>query len=262
MARFCIQADWDDSPHLTQAQKDALWESIPPYQRDARRRGIPQLGSGAIYPVPETEITIQPMVIQPWWKRVYGLDVGWNRTAAIWGALDVEADVLYLYAEHYRGQAEPAIHAHAVKSRGDWIPGVIDPAARGRAQRDGQQLITDYRNLGLNLMMAQNAVESGIYDVWMRLATGRLKVFSTCVNWLAEYRIYRRDKNGKVVKENDHLMDATRYLTVSGLQFAVQDPQAVEKVLGKLPRHQYEFDAFEKLGAPVRHTVQYDPFKS
>ena len=92
------------------------------------------------------------------------------------------------------------------------MPGFIDPAARGRSQKDGSQLIADYQALGLNLEVALNAVESGIYEVWTRLSTGRLKVFATMQEWLAEYRLYRRDEKGRVVKTNDHLMDATRYL--------------------------------------------------
>jgi hypothetical protein len=48
--------------------------------------------------------------------------------------------------------------------------------------------------------------------VWNRLSTGRLKVFKTLGAWFEEFRLYRRDQKGHVVKENDHLMDATRYL--------------------------------------------------
>jgi hypothetical protein len=54
--------------------------------------------------------------------------------------------------------------------------------------------------------------------------SGRLKVFSTCRNFLSEFRIYRRDDNGKIVKENDHLMDAARYLIMSGMRVAKTPP--------------------------------------
>lgn len=218
--RAVVMATWDDVPHLSQADKDMLWESIPPYQRDARSKGIPQLGSGAIYPVAESDFVVQPFELPVWWPRVYGLDVGWNRTAAVFGAWDRDDDVLYLYSEHYRGQAEPAIHAEAIRCRGHWLPGVIDPASRGRGQRDGEQLLRSYLDLGLDISPAMNAVEAGIQNVWMRMSTGRLKVFSSCQSWLQEYRLYRRDENGKIVKENDHLMDATRYLVMSGLPIA------------------------------------------
>lgn len=224
MSRWCIQASWEDAPHLSKEQKDALWAAIPPYQRDARTKGIPQLGSGAIFPVPESDIVCDPFEIPKHWPRVYGLDVGWNRTAAVWSALDRDTDTVYFYSEHYRGQAEPSIHAAAIRSRGEWIPGVIDPASRGRVQSDGEQLLQSYSDLGLNLTPAVNAVEAGIYAVWERLSTGRLKVFKTMQSWLAEFRIYRRDDKGRVVKQNDHLMDASRYLIVSGLDLAVVEP--------------------------------------
>ena len=149
--KFVVMASWDDAPHLDEAAKKELWNSIPPYQRDARSKGIPQLGSGAIYPVPESEFTVEPFAIPDHWPRGYGMDVGWNNTAAVWGALDRGTDTLYLYHGYKRGQAEPTIHAAAIKAPGAWIPGFIDPASRGRSQTDGRQLLSDYTNLGLSL---------------------------------------------------------------------------------------------------------------
>lgn len=141
------------------------------------------------------------------------MDVGWNYTAAVWGALDREGgNVLYLTHAYKRSQAEPSVHAHGIKAPGDWIPGFIDPASRGRGQKDGSQLFSDYCQLGLKLQPADNGVESGLYSVWNRMSTGRLKVFKNLGPWLEEFRLYRRDEKGNVVKSNDHLMDATRYL--------------------------------------------------
>lgn len=210
-----VMAGWDDAPHLGEAEKTRMLAETPPHLQDARSKGIPSLGSGAIYPVPETEIVVPDMPIPDHWKRLYALDVGWNRTAALWGAWDRDSDIIYLIAEHYRGQAEPSIHADAIKSRGKALHGVIDPAARGRAQKDGERLMESYKDLGLHLNLANNARESGIYEVWQRLSTGRLKVFKSLNNWLTEYRMYRRDEKGAIVKENDHLMDATRYLVMA-----------------------------------------------
>jgi hypothetical protein len=223
-SRYLVQAGWDDVPHLDADTKRELLASTLPHLRDARSKGVPSLGAGAIYPVAESEVMVEPFPIPAYWPRAYGQDVGWNRTAAIWGAVDRNTDTVYLYAEHYRGQAEPSVHADAVKARGVWIPGVIDPASRGRAQKDGEQLLALYQGLGLHLTIADNSVEAGLYDVWQRLSTGRLKVFRTCLNWWAEYRLYRRDEKGRIVKANDHLMDATRYLIRSGLAVASVEP--------------------------------------
>lgn len=224
MSRYVVMATWDDVPHISESQKAELLASIPPYQRDARTKGVPQLGSGAIYPVPESEIVVEPFELPRHWRRSYGMDVGWNKTAVVWGAVDPETDTAYITHEHYRGQDEPASHAAAIRARGEWMMGVIDPAARGRGQRDGEQLMQQYVDLGLTLVPADNGVEAGIFDVFTRLTLGKLKVFSTCQNWLAEYRLYRRDMKGHIVKANDHLMDATRYWVRSGLVLAATEP--------------------------------------
>jgi phage terminase large subunit-like protein len=223
-SKFVIMATWDDVPHLSEKAKKTLWESIPPFQRDARSKGIPQLGAGAIFPVPESDFVVDPFEIPDHWPRAYGLDVGWNRTAGAFAAWDRDNDCVYLFSEHYRGQAEPSIHAESIKARGEWIPGVIDPAARGRNQKDGIKLMDDYVDLGLDLDTAFNGVESGLHEMWQRLSTGRLKVFKNMSNWLFEFRLYRRDEKGRVVKSNDHIMDATRYLIMSGLDRAITKP--------------------------------------
>ena len=236
--KFVVNATWDDAPHLTEEQKQELLNSIPAYQRDARSKGIPQLGSGAIYPIAEADITIEPFEIPLDWPRVYALDVGWNMTAALWGAWDKQSDVVYLYSEYYRGQAEPIIHAEAIKARGSWIPGVIDPASQGSSQIDGRKLIDLYNDQGLNLFYAENAVETGIMKVWQRLSTGKLKVFNSLRNFFAEYRIYRRDEKGKIVKEHDHLQDCVKYLLSSGLEVAMTAPPEAWEIWDANYRHQ------------------------
>ena len=143
-----------------------------------------------------------------------------SNTACMWGALDPNTETIYLYDEYYVGQELPLIHAHSIKSRGSWIPGVIDPAANGRSQYDGAQLMREYVDLGLDLINARNDVEAGITRQSMLMATGKLKVFRTCKNWASEYIIYRRDKNGKVVKENDHALDTSRYIVMNSDRMA------------------------------------------
>jgi phage terminase large subunit-like protein len=225
--RFVIQLTWDDVPHLSDEIKKEMLKSIPPHERDARSKGRPQLGSGAIYGFVEEDVVCDPFEIPRHWPRCFGLDVGWNRTAAIWGAWDRESDTLYLYSEHYLGRELPVVHADAIKARGIWIPGLIDPSSAFGSSRDGQQIITDYKKIGLRLYPANNAVESGIEVVRTRFASGQLKVFKTLRNFLGEFRIYRRDQNGKVVKERDHLMDATRYLCMDFKRYAITESQAM-----------------------------------
>lgn len=215
-----IRAGWDDAPHLSEKDKEQLMAALPPYQRDARSKGIPQLGSGAVYPVPETDLLVDPFAIPKFWRKAYGMDVGWNNTAAVWCAHDTEADIVYITHDYKRGQCEPSSHSEAIKARGA-LPGVIDPASQGRGQDDGRKLVDQYRTMGLDLTLADNAVEAGIFEVYTRMTTGRLKIFRTCQLVIEEMRLYRRDDKGRIVKENDHCMDAMRYLIRSGLGLAV-----------------------------------------
>jgi phage terminase large subunit-like protein len=212
--KFAIQVTWDDAPHLTEQSKAELAKTIPAYQLEARRSGVPQLGSGAIYTVAEEEFVTEPFEIPKHWPRCFGLDVGWNNTACVWLALDRGTDTAYIYDAYKRGGVEPAAHEADIARRGEWIPGVVDPAAIWRSVR------------GKPLGLANNDVEYGIDQVYRRIAGGRLKLFrSASTQWLGEYRTYRRDEKGKVVKEMDHLMDATRYAVVSGLQAAKTQPE-------------------------------------
>lgn len=229
MSRVCVSATWDDVPHITPEQKAEWLADMRPHERDARTRGLPSLGSGAIYSVPEERYVVDPTTLPhpwppAWFPRAFGLDVGWNRTAAVWGAWDRSNDVIYVYSEHYLAEATPAEHVLAIHRRGRWIPGVIDPAANGRSQADGTKLIETYRREGVDVAAADNAVEAGIDAVQRRLASGRLKILSTCRALIGEMRIYRRDDKGKVVKENDHACDALRYLVMSGMRRGIVEP--------------------------------------
>ena len=220
-SKYLVTAGWDDVPHLGEKTKQELVESTPPHYRDARTRGWPSLGAGAIYPIPESEIVVKPFQIPVHWPKVYALDVGWKRTAALWAARDKASGVDYIYTEHYRGHSEPSIHADAIKARGEWIPGCIDPAARGRGQKDGERLYSIYQNLGLNLTKSKNDLEAGLILCWQRLSSGRLKVFSSCQNFWEEYRFYQRDEKGHIPTDSvDHLMDCMRYLVLTGLDIA------------------------------------------
>lgn len=104
------------------------------------------------------------------------------------------------------------MHAFAIKSRGDWIRGVIDPASEGRSQTDGTKLMTIYKQLGLRLLPAKNERESGILLMNQRLSSGKLKIFRNMVNFQREYILYTRKLNGKIDDENDHALDAARYV--------------------------------------------------
>ena len=207
-----IQAGWDDAPWLSEQSKEQMEADTEPHMRAARRSGRPSMGSGNVFPISLEEIMVPPFKLPDYYKKMYALDVGWNRTAVLWAAIDPQTDIVYIFDEHYVGEQQPPIHAAAIRARGEWIPGVIDPASRGRSQKDGSQLMRDYKDLGLRLSPAINQVDAGLSGLWQRMSTGNLKVFSSLSNFAKEFVLYRRNLKGKIVDENDHLMDCLRYI--------------------------------------------------
>jgi len=222
-SKFHIKIGWNDAPHLTEEIKAEMRRKYAsqPHLLKTRELGEPGQGEGAIYPVDLDNLLVDPFDIPSHWPRGFGMDVG--KTAVVWGAHDKPNDILYLYREYYSEEYNPALHAFAIKgrdSRDAWIPGFVDPAALGSSQVDGHKLYRIYKlEHRLNLSLADNAVEAGLRHMLERMQSGRLKVFRTLPRWQKEFLRYHRMSietvfgiSSKVVKKDDHIMDASRYL--------------------------------------------------
>ena len=149
------------------------------------------------------------------------MDTGWNHTACVWMAYDAETNTKYVYADYKTGQVEPPIHAIAINAKGDWIEGPCDYS--GTNQRDGTKVTEEYTELGVKVYKADKRGKEGdIFNTYNEMVAGQIKVFNSCVAFMGEKRLYRRDERGNIVKVNDHIMDAFQYANkVSVLQWTV-----------------------------------------
>ena len=238
-----INATWDDVPHLDEKAKRELIDGTPLHLRDARTKGIPTLGSGAVFPVSEQEIICDPVPIPEHWPRICGIDFGWDHPfAAVWIAWDRDADKIYVYDEYRRREATPKDHAADMRDKPglEWIPITWPHDGLQHDKGSGVVLADNYRALGLPLLPNKFSnptidfnddedggygVEAGVMSMLMRMQSGRFKVFSTCQFWLEEFRGYHRE-DGRLCKQDDDLMSATRYAAMS-LRFAETKPQPV-----------------------------------
>ena len=215
----------------TQDQADEIVDSYPEHERDARAKGIPMLGSGLIYPVADSDITIDPFEMPAYWPQIVGMDFGSTHpTAAVKLVWDRDSDVIYLTQTHRVSKQPVPIHAAAIKAWGDWLP-IAWPHDGDNETAAGPALKTQYLDAGLKMIShravyedGNRSVEGGIQDILTRMQTDRFKVFSHLADWLDERRMYHR-KDGKIVKEYDDLMDATRY-AVMMLRYAITKPRA------------------------------------
>lgn len=223
-SRCVIRGGWDHAPWLSQKQKDEILAATPAHLRKPRSTGEPASGETNVYPVSFKDVSVDPFEIPRHYKRWYGMDTG-NTTAAVFFAEDPNTGTMYIYDEYKAERELPLIHAHAIKSRGEWLHGAVDPASSQTSPNDVRKLISIYRqDAGLNLHYADNAVDAGIQLVWQALCTGKLKIFRTCRKIEEEMAMYRTDEDGKIIKEHDHLMDALRYGVMTGRKVARLKP--------------------------------------
>jgi phage terminase large subunit-like protein len=208
----------DDAEHYTQEERDTIIASYPEHEREARAKGIPIMGSGRVFPVAEEAISVRPFPIPPHWPRVCGLDFGWGHpTAAVWLAWDRDTDTMYVTDAYRQKEASVAVHAAAIRARGEWIPVAWPHDGLQHDKGSGEQLAAQYKSAGVTMLAKRatfedgsNGVEAGISDMLTRFQTMRLKVFDHLEQWFEEFRLYHR-KNGLLVKVGDDLMAATRY---------------------------------------------------
>jgi len=227
MARHVTQMTIFDAGHYTPAERDAVLAGYLPHERDARAKGVPQLGSGRVFPIAEEIVRVAAFAIPAHWPQIGGLDFGWDHpTAAVKLAWDRDGDALYVTHAHRLRAATPVVHVAAVKPWGadhagkQWLPWAWPKDGYQHEKGTGGTLAQAYRAQGLRMLdeHAQfdeasgrgDSVEAGLTELIGFMETGRFKVFDHLEDWFDEFRLYHR-KDGRLVKERDDLLDATRY---------------------------------------------------
>lgn len=220
-----IQMTIDDAEHYTPEERARIIAAYPEHEREARARGIPIMGSGLVFPVAESTITVEPFAIPPHWGRINGLDMGWGHPAA-WAALahDRDTDTVYVY-DCWRAKETPVMNqAGMVIAKGlHTIPHAWPHDALQHDKGSGDQLMKQYAKFGLNMLQERaqfeqtaegkfggNSLEAGIALMLTRMQARQLKVFSHLNDWFQEFRMYHR-KDGIIVKLDEDILSATRY---------------------------------------------------
>jgi phage terminase large subunit-like protein len=224
-----IGATWDDAPHLTADVKAQRLSALRPHERDMRSKGVPLQGAGAVFPIPDDQLWIDPFEIPRHWPQLIGVDFGISTqhpfSAARW-AWDRDSDTKYLTHEYQTTNDLPAAHADAIKTWAPWIPVAWPHDGLNREKGSGEQLHAIYRKKGVNLLPwnATNppgpgqvegeggiSVEASVLNMLDDMYQGKIKVFKTCPQWFREKRLYHRDLKAKIVRLNEDLICASRY---------------------------------------------------
>jgi phage terminase large subunit-like protein len=225
--RHIVSMTIDDVRHYGDEEKKTIIASYPPHEVEARTKGIPVLGSGRIFPVPEETLAVDHRDFSSHWPRIGGMDFGWDHPfAAVELVWDRDTDTVYVSKTHRLKEATPVLHAASLRGWGKALPWAWPRDGRRETlEGAGVALASQYKAQGLNMLYTHSqfedgsvSVEAGLMDMLDRMQTGKLKVFKHLNDWWEEFRLYHR-KDGRVVKEGDDLMSATRYALMM-LRFA------------------------------------------
>jgi phage terminase large subunit-like protein len=208
----------DDAEHYTPEARAAIIASYPAHEREARTKGVPVLGSGRIFPVTEELITCEQRDFPDHWPRIGGLDFGWTHpSAAVELVWDRDNETVYVNRCFRLKEATPVVQAAALRPWGKIPWAWPRDGRRETLEGAGEALAQQYRDQGLELLHEHAqfedgsvSVEAGLFQMLTLMETGRFKVMKHLNDWFEEFRLYHR-KDGKVVKERDDLMAATRY---------------------------------------------------
>jgi len=251
--RVDINMTIDDVGHYSDEDKARIIASYPAHEREARAKGIPIMGSGLIFPVEESAIVVEPFALPDIWPRICGIDFGWDHpSAVVWLAWDRDTDTVYLYDSVRMRESIPKDIAPLILQRGPWIPCAWPHDGLQHDKGSGIQLAEQYRQQQVNMLheMAQmpetgdengyktsrTSVEASVLEMLNRMQTGRWKVFSNQKDWLQERQLYHR-KDGKIVKERDDSISASRYAMMM-LRYAIVPPDPHKAMLN----HRRDYD--------------------
>jgi len=220
-ARTVITMTLDDATFYSDERKHAIIEQYPEHELPARTKGIPTMGSGAVFPIDIDKLLIDPFEYPSHYLRVGGIDFGWHHPSAfaeVWWNRD--DDAAYVVRVIRLRHQTPLQQVEVVRQQMRDLPWMWPRDGRQQTLAGaGESLAVQYRDCGLDLHHEPVtfpdggvSVEAGLQMMLDRMRTQRLRVFrGQCDPFLEEARLFHRDEDGLLVKEGDDAISAVRY---------------------------------------------------
>jgi phage terminase large subunit-like protein len=244
-----------DNPAASMEAIDAMMEMYKdvPEELELRLLGIPRLGSALVYGdrvFTGDHIIDFASVNLTGWTLNRAIDAGFRHPACVWIAVSPDEKQVVVYRA-WKGKdltiAEAVRVINRLSKAEKYYWDIIDPAVKQRNAETGQPELCVWQANGCTAVPAPyNKVRTGIELTW-KLMSERVElpapngkdviirprfrvIRETSEQWLDERRKYRikdmvkepeRDAiDFRPIKQNDHLMDPTRYLILAGLKHA------------------------------------------
>lgn len=234
-------ASWDECPHIKEEDIKRLLAGIPAWQHDMRRKGLPVLGSGAVFPFPDEDITCDNIIPQDTWPILAALDFSSVNDASVvvFTCYDPTGDVYYVYDMEYIEaivNKNPKFMSQVIlNSPTPLIPTIsphdggiksVNPEAKARIMKDlgvnilGEPFYNPFNlNLAFHKITSKNRDrEPGLTEMRRLFETNKLKVCRSILPFFKEkaQMFYAPTSNGGMeTKGKDDAIDAIRYAILS-----------------------------------------------
>ena len=216
--RVVVRMTINDAAPYTEDRKRQFLSGLLPHQIKARSEGIPLLGSGVIFELPQSAVA-EPAIerVPSYWKKIWGIDFGIGHPFAaallLW---DTDNDIIHVHHTVRMPDAYPINHAAAMKPIGIEVPVAWPQDGTAREKSGGGALHLLYKKEGLNMLHEHatwptggNSTEAGIEEMREREMNGRLK-YAAHLSELFEEREFYHRKDGLIVKIRDDILSAVR----------------------------------------------------
>lgn len=213
-----VNFDSTTNPAFSRAEYDRIRSEMPSWKFDLFYRGIFTRPAGLIYGNWDESFVIDRFPIPDHWPRFMGVDFGGVNTAALFTAVELDADNrptgrLIHYREYLAGELSAAEHTRVLLK-----PEPVVPTAIGGAPSEGQWR-REFAVAGLPIYQPPiSEVEIGIDRVYATHEKREIVVFNDLYMYLEQKRTYSRvlDERGEPTekiedKETYHVLDCERY---------------------------------------------------
>lgn len=244
-----------EAKHISAERREELAANYQEHEREARLEGVPQLGTGPIFPVellPAMTKTINHDAIPSYARWIVGIDFGYGHPfAAVLIAWAHDTGEIWVIDSFRMERSSALYHVQRIHAmtRGLRIPIAWPHDGNTHDKGSGLSLAHQYKQFGAH-MLGSHATNHGMNDYRIEPAlaemrelmfAGKITIGGHNTELLEELRHYRRDEDFKIVKQRDDLVSAFRYAVMmrrkgkqpmecegigyGGMQYSAHQPQ-------------------------------------
>jgi phage terminase large subunit-like protein len=215
----------EEVKHISPERRAELSANLPDHEREARLEGIPQLGTGPVFPlelIPTCVKSFDPGALPSWSRWCIGIDFGYDHPfVAVLIAWTHDLGDVWIVDSFRMERSSALYHVERIHNmtRGLRIPIAWPHDGSQHDKGSGLTLAAQYKAFGANMMQTHavnhstktNNVEPALAEMRELMQLGKLTIAGHNGELLEELRHYHRDENFRIIKQRDDLISALRY---------------------------------------------------